>query len=180
MQNFEYQMKISRRARNLRVSVYRDLKVVITLPEGFQKSKLEKFLQAKSAWVQKSLDYFKKHPALVIKRESGGYKKHKIQALDLINRKIIQWNGFYNFSHGKVNIKNQKTRWGSCSKKGNLNFNYKVIFLPENLLDYLVVHELCHLKEFNHSKRFWELVFKALPDFVKLRKDLRNSYISLY
>jgi predicted metal-dependent hydrolase len=176
MQNFEYQFKISKRARGFRVSVYRDLRVVVAVPLGFPKFKLEKFLQAKANWVQKSLEYFKKHPATIIKTEKGGYKKHKTEALSLVNKKIAQWNSFYNFKFGRINIRNQKTRWGSCSKKGNLNFNYKIVHLPENLLDYLVVHELCHLKEFNHSKKFWELVSSLIPDYKKCRKNLKNLH----
>ncbi|MDE1924740.1 MAG: M48 family metallopeptidase [Patescibacteria group bacterium] len=73
----------------------------------------------------------------------------------------------------KIFIKNLKTRWGSASKNGNLNFHYKILFLPPHLASYLVVHEVCHLKEFNHSKEFWALVASELPDYKKLRKELR-------
>ncbi len=74
----------------------------------------------------------------------------------------------------KVTIKNTKSRWGSCSSKGNLNFHYKILFLPTVLAKYLIIHELCHLKEMNHSKNFWELVASLCPDYQKLRKDLQS------
>ncbi|MEK9157265.1 MAG: M48 family metallopeptidase, partial [Patescibacteria group bacterium] len=88
--------------------------------------------------------------------------------------RLQHFNQQYGFTIGKVAIKNQTTRWGSCSKKGNLNFNYKVAILPPELQDYLVVHELCHLGEFNHSKAFWQLVAKTIPNHVELRKRLRS------
>ncbi len=70
---------------------------------------------------------------------------------------------------------NQRTKWGSCSKKGNLNFNYKIALMPEKIADYIVVHELCHLKEFNHSRKFWNLVVKIIPDYLEIKKELKNK-----
>jgi predicted metal-dependent hydrolase len=75
---------------------------------------------------------------------------------------------------GKIAIRNQKSRWGSCSKKGNLNFNYKLVFLSPELRDYVIVHEICHIKEFNHGEGFWSLVAEAVPDHRELRKQLKN------
>jgi len=67
-----------------------------------------------------------------------------------------------------------RSRWGSCSVSGNLNFNYKLIHLPEDIAEYIVAHELCHLAEFNHSKKFWELVSKTIPDHKLRRKRLKK------
>ncbi len=95
-------------------------------------------------------------------------------AREIVHKKIIYFNQFYNFSYGKVFIRSQKTRWGSCSSKGNLNFNYKISFLSPMLADYLVVHELCHLGEFNHSQKFWDLVAITIPDYKTRREELRS------
>lgn len=105
------------------------------------------------------------------------FLKHKKQARKIIEEKISRLNAFYKFNFKKINIKNQKTRWGSCSKKGNLNFNYKIIFLEARVADYLVVHELCHLAEFNHSFRFWNLVAKTIPDYLKINRKLKENYL---
>jgi predicted metal-dependent hydrolase len=96
----------------------------------------------------------------------------KDQALALVQERINYYSSIYNFPYGKISIRNQKTRWGSCSRKGDLSFNYKIIYLPKNLADYIIVHELCHLKEFNHSRKFWNLVALAFPDYKKLRAQI--------
>jgi predicted metal-dependent hydrolase len=117
-----------------------------------------------------------------IKNKKGSkseYLKYKDQALILVKNKLEHFNQFYNFKYNKVTIRNQSTRWGSCSRRGNINFNYKLALLPENLVDYVIVHELCHLGEFNHSKDFWDLVARTIPDFKERRQELRIKSISL-
>lgn len=96
------------------------------------------------------------------------------QAIRFVENRISYFNKFYNFEINRVAIKNASSRWGSCSSKGNLNFNYKIIYLRPVLADYLIVHELCHLGELNHSKRFWSLVRKTIPEYVKINKELRR------
>lgn len=114
-----------------------------------------------------------------IKKKSLNYIKYKKQAVVLVRERLEYFNTFYNFKYGRVAIRNQKTRWGSCSKKGNLNFNYKIVLLTPKQADYIIVHELCHLKEFNHSQRFWDLVAKAVPDYKEVRHSLRNNALKL-
>lgn len=77
------------------------------------------------------------------------------------------------YRFNKITIRGQKTRWGSCSRRGNLSFNYRLMQYPINVIDYVLVHELCHLKEMNHSKRFWGLVGEILPNYAELRNYLK-------
>jgi len=92
----------------------------------------------------------------------------------LVLARIDYFNQIYKLPIRRISVRNQKTRWGSCSQKGNLNFNYKIALISPRLADYIIVHELCHLKEFNHSPRFWALVTEAIPDYLEVRKQLKK------
>ena len=107
-------------------------------------------------------------------RNKKHYAKHKESARALVAARVGYYNTFYGLSVGKVYIKNTKSRWASCSQLGNLNFNYKIVLLPPAVADYLVVHELCHLAEFNHGPTFWALVAQACPNYRELRRQLRE------
>jgi predicted metal-dependent hydrolase len=109
-----------------------------------------------------------------MRRNRRQYLAVKEDARRLVHERIAHFNQSYGFAVGKIFIKNHKSRWGSCSVKGNLNFNYKIALLPPELADYIVVHELCHLREFNHSPRFWRLVEEAIPDHPARRRALRR------
>lgn len=102
------------------------------------------------------------------------YETHKENARALIHDRLQYWSALYAVAYGRVAIRDQRTRWGSCSTKGNLNFNYRLVFLPIELVDYVVVHELCHLIEFNHSPAFWAHVARAFPDHEARKNILRK------
>lgn len=103
-------------------------------------------------------------------------KEFKRVAKDFFHSKTELINDqYYQLKYGNVKIKEQSTRYGSCSSKGNLNFNWKLIFAPEPVADYVIAHELSHLKEMNHSAKFWNLVAVASPDFLAHKKWLKNN-----
>lgn len=109
------------------------------------------------------------------RRSTRHYKAHKETTRALVHARLKHYNAHYGFAYKRVFIKNSKSRWGSCSSRGNLNFNYKLIFLPPQVLDYVVVHELCHLRHFNHGPEFWALVSETLPHHKSLRAALRAA-----
>lgn len=168
---------MSARAKRLRLAIYCDGAFVVTAPKGFGEGMIEKYIIQKSQWVMEKLEYFKSFSGgvFVKKGNKREYAEYKERALVLAQARLEYFNSFYNLKYNKVNIKNQKTRWGSCSGKGNLNFNYKIALLPPHLADYIIVHELCHLKEFNHSNKFWALVAETTPNYLALRKELKTS-----
>lgn len=102
------------------------------------------------------------------------YLTHKELARSVILQRLLHYNQLYGYEWNRVAIRNQRTCWGSCTELGNLNFSYRLLFLPEELRDYIVVHELCHLKELNHSPAFWTLVAVALPNYRELKTELRR------
>lgn len=102
------------------------------------------------------------------------FAEHKEAARELVLKKLAYWAPHAGVAPKKVFIKNSRSRWGSCSQLGNLNFNYRVVKLSSELLDYVIVHELCHLIHFNHSRAFWGEVEKHLPQWRSLRRQLRT------
>lgn len=96
------------------------------------------------------------------------------QALDYIPKRAAYYAEIMQVGYGRITIRNQKTRWGSCSAKGNLNFNCLLMLAPQEIIDYVVVHELCHRKQMNHSKAFWQEVENVMPDYRVHRKWLKD------
>lgn len=174
-QTITYTQRISTQARNLRLSISPDGRIMATKPWGISETDLEKFITQKANWILKYINEFKSKPKInLFTKDREDYCKNKELARQCITDKIKYFNTNYCFQYKRVSIKNQTSIWGSCSHQNNLNFNYRIIFLPKEIADYIVVHELCHLKEHNHSKNFWNLVARTIPDHKELRKQLRK------
>ena len=173
MERITYIVKKSRRAKRMCLSVHFDGQIVVTTPPSARMSSVERFVRHEWDWLMRalaSLDPVDKRHIRYFSTED--YQRHKEEARAIIMRRLEYLNQYYGFQYNRVFIKNQRTCWGSCSEKKNLNFNYKIMFLPPSIRDYIIVHELCHLKEFNHSPRFWALVGKALFNYMSLRSQL--------
>lgn len=108
------------------------------------------------------------------RESSAQYKRYKEDARAMVHARLQHFNTLYGHTYDRVAIRDTRSRWGSCSKKGNLNFSYKLALLPQDMADYVIVHELCHLAEFNHSPKFWALVARALPEYKKRKSELRT------
>lgn len=107
-------------------------------------------------------------------RGTKAYRAAQRAARALVHARLAHFNTAYGYRIKRVAIRNTRSRWGSASQKGNLNFTYRILYLPPHLADYVIVHELCHLGAFNHSKEFWTLVERALPDWKRFRKELNT------
>jgi predicted metal-dependent hydrolase len=171
----EYSIKESKLAKRMRVAVYADGDVVATKPVGVNLEMLKEFVNSKKEWVAKKIEEKKIQIVPELKENSRmHYLLHKIEARNLVKAKLEKWNNDLGYEYKDIKVKQLKSRWGSCSSGKDLCFNYKILFLPEIMQDYIVVHELCHLKEMNHSKKFWALVGELIPDYQKINKLMRK------
>lgn len=102
-----------------------------------------------------------------------GLDRFRHRARRLVCVRLAHFNRFYGLSWKRVSIRDQKSRWGSCSSSGTLSFNWRLAVLPEPVADYVIVHELCHLRHLDHSDAFWRLVERAIPDHHHHRRALR-------
>ncbi|MFA6973331.1 MAG: SprT family zinc-dependent metalloprotease [Parcubacteria group bacterium] len=171
-----YTLKRRRGSRSVRLAVYPDGAFVVTAPKWYPVYVIKRFLEEKADWIfekLKNVDF----QALADnkKASSAKYKSQKEFARAVINSRLEFFNRVYGFAYKRVSIKDQKTCWGSCSRKKNLNFSYRVATLSEELRDYVVVHELCHLQELNHGHNFWKLVSETVPNHKELRKKLKTQ-----
>lgn len=177
-----YTIKKSKKARRMTIRVNADAGVSVTIPWFLNERRAEKFIQSKKEWIEKKMGYFLAHPVhpLAKKWQEEGlssrksFKKYAELSRTLAKERLEYFNAFYGFQYKRIFIKDSKSRWGSCSSRKNLNFNYKIYFLPPDLQDYLIVHELCHLGQFNHSPAFWKLVEKTIPDYKERRRELKK------
>ena len=160
----EYRLREHPRAQRINVTVRRDGTVWVTKPKRVSVREVERFVERCGEWIARAQEKFSKLPKTSrIESSKKEYAKFKDAARDEVARRISHFNSFYRVRFSKITIRNQKSRWGSCSRNGVLSFNYRIAFLSPHLADYIVVHELCHVREMNHSKRFWALVSQTIP-----------------
>jgi len=157
----------------MRLTVQAGGTVILTVPQRSPAGMIEKFLVQHTEWMEKSIIRMRNFKPLPVSGRRA-YLKHKEEARSFIEERVVYWNRFYAFSYGRIAIKNTRRTWGSCSRRGNLNFSYALLFLPRTLADYVIVHELCHLKEHNHKESFWSLVAQRLPEYKARRRELRR------
>ena len=172
-----YSIRKYSRAKHLRLAINSRGCLVASKPWYLSNRAVARFISDQAQWVIEKLELSAQTNNYQVERLE--YLAHKEQARELVLKKIEKFNSIYQFKFSRVSIRQPKTRWGSCSSRGNLNFNYKLVFLPEPMVDYIVVHEICHLKELNHSARFWGLVSQTIPDCRLIAKDLQKKGIGL-
>jgi predicted metal-dependent hydrolase len=160
----------------MRITIRDGGEVVVTLPQGVQEARASAFVKSKERWITQARSKVLRQQSstTIPKRSVSDFKQYKAAAHTFVTARLQECNTHYRYVWNNVSIKNTSSRWGSCSKKKNLSFSYRIIFLPPELQDYLIIHELCHLGEFNHSPQFWKLVEAELPNYKHLRKELRR------
>jgi predicted metal-dependent hydrolase len=177
--SFMFTLKRNSRSRTLRIAVHRDGTCVVTAPRFLSERRIRAFVASKADWIKEKQKAFEKLGPVPTKIDNvKGYKENKKKALALVQSRIDILNEAYDFPYKKISIRNQKTRWGSCSSTGTLSFNWKIVLLSPAEADYIIVHELCHLGQMNHSLKFWALVAHTCPNHKAIRKHLRSTAAS--
>jgi len=174
----DYHTEIRRSSRrSLSLQITEDGTLLIRAPYRMSERTIMGYVSARKDWIEANLQKVaakKLQMERIPKLTEAEIKKLTLQAKSAIPERVEYYARQIGVNYGRISIRHQRTRWGSCSGKGNLNFNCLLVLAPPQVLDYVVVHELCHLLEMNHSKRFWSLVEETLPDYRGRRKWLRE------
>lgn len=167
---------IRSRRRTVAIEIKNDMRVIVRAPLCMSDEEIKKFIAEKSGWIEKHLNKIHARKQTAEKPLSNA-EIHALAdaALQDIPKRVKYYAEKMSLSVGRITIRNQKTRWGSCSSKGNLNFNCLLMLCPEKIRDYVVVHELCHMYEMNHSSAFWARVENIMPDYRSCRQWLKNN-----
>ena len=160
----------SRKARSISISVKSPDRVRVAVPEGISLQAAEDFTLSKISWIKKNINKLSNQIDL---KQQLNLVDVNYAKLYLINRLRILANQ-HGFTYNKVSVRNQKTRWGSCSFNNNISLNIKLVCLPKHLADYVILHELVHTKIKNHSPSFWSFLNKYIPDAKKIDKALKR------
>lgn len=175
---YDYYVIRSKR-RTISIEVTRDLEIIVRAPKYATKRMIASFVESKEDWIEKAFIRVKEKNA---SRPAKGhtFTDEELKALakdakQVIPLRVAYYADMLGVSYGRISIRSQKTRWGSCSGKGNLNFNCLLMLVPEAVMDYVIVHELCHLFEMNHSKAFWSRVEQIVPDYKEKRRWLKEK-----
>ena len=166
----------SYRAKHINITVKPQTGVRVAVPSGVSFNKAIDIANSKSSWIKRNQDKLK---ALEKQRSEMGEITNVQEAKETIRNRLKELSEQHGYSYNKVFIREQKTRWGSCSAKNNINLNLKLVLLPEHLMDYVILHELAHTKHKNHSQQFWSELNMTCGNSNGLRKELKKYGIGL-
>ncbi|WP_373212001.1 M48 family metallopeptidase [Ruminococcus sp. 5_1_39BFAA] len=177
VQPFRYKVIRSKR-RTMALEIRQDGQVVVRAPYRISQVRIQRFVEEKADWIQKNLEKIQNQQQEKTQLPKLS-QEERIRLQKAAGEVFLQRSRYFaellNVHFNRITIREQKTRWGSCSSNRNLNFNWKLMLAPPEILDYVVVHELCHLKEMNHSPAFWHEVEQILPDYAQRKKWLKDN-----
>ena len=159
--------------KTIAIQIHPDCKVLVRAPKRMRMEEIKRFVESKAEWIEKHLSNCTSQNQQKLTDQEIQALREKARAL--VTERVQYYAPLIGVTYNQIAIRAQHTRWGSCSSKGNLNFNCLLALVPPEVLDYVVVHELCHRKELNHSERFWNEVAKILPDYKVRKKWLKDN-----
>ncbi len=169
----------SKKAKHLNISVKPFTGVRVAVPDGLSFQKAEEFVYTKTDWIRRCLVRMKQYEERDETASAASNDIDRAKAKRKLTGRLKHLAGKYGFTYNRVFIRNQKTRWGSCSNKNNINLNIKVSRLPEELMDYVILHELVHTKIKNHSNNFWAAMNRQVGDGKGMASRLREYGVGL-
>ena len=169
---------IRSKRKTVSIEIKPDGRVIVRAPYSVSERRIEEFVNEKSDWIEKHLKRLSEAKRNAPETEKLTREEiHKLaeRAVEYIPKRVEHYAKLIGVDYGRITVRNQKTKWGSCSCKGNLNFNCLLMLTPPEVIDSVVVHELCHRKEMNHSKRFYAEVLRVYPDYYKWNRWLKEN-----
>ncbi len=152
--------------------------LIVRAPRRTTQAEINCILEKHQGWIEQTMRKFENRPEPLPKYTPQELEELMKRAHEIIPDRVRYYANIMQVNYNRIFIKKQRTKWGSCSSAGNLNFNCLLTQVPESVMDYVIVHELCHRKEMNHSKQFWNEVAKVLPDYEVRREWLKkNGYL---
>lgn len=168
-----YTLHRRRVQKNIYIRINNRGEITVSAPLRTSKKDIDVFVLEKIEWIIQAKNRVKKlefpQPASIQEK-----KIELIRAKKVITSRVKELAEKLDFKYNRISIKDMKSRWGSCSADRNLNFNFRLNYLPTELMDYVIIHEFCHLKEMNHGENFWKLVELYCPDYILKRRALKK------
>lgn len=175
MYEIPYEIIRSKR-RSISIEIKPGGALIVRAPRLISTAQILLFLQAKQTWILKHYLKQKSLPSTPQTTENSALvKRYKEAAAEYFPKRVAYYQTLTGGTYERITIRDQKTRWGSCSSNGTLSFNWRLMLAPPRVLDYVVVHELCHLTYMNHSKDFWSKVEEVMPEYKEYRLWLKNN-----
>jgi len=165
------------RARRYVVSVRADGSVRVTIPRGGSRREALAFAERQRAWIERQRRRLENQREAIPRLPPGMLHEQRDRARVLLPRRLHELADFHGFTVSGVTVRNQQTRWGSCSPRGRICLNWRLVLVPDAVRDYVLLHELAHLKRMDHSRKFWKLVAQLCPDYERARRWLRENRI---
>lgn len=165
--------EIKRFARQRRINIHvRGGALLVTAPPRVTERGIEQAIERNKQWILTHTKEKKLLKNVTIEPSTVRYAKKALH--QYVSEALMRYNSYYGFTYGRISIRSQKSRWGSCSSSGNISFNIELWCLAPDIRDYVIVHELCHIRELNHSTAFWDLVGQTIPDYKERRRTLKQ------
>lgn len=171
---------IRSRRKTISIQIDENLRITVRAPLRMKDAAIQTFIEERSEWIERHLEKMRERQEELQTEQAEQLTLSELRALaedavSYIPGRVSFFAREIGVNYGRITIRNQKSRWGSCSSEGNLNFNCLLMLTPAEVIDYVVVHELCHRLEMNHSRYFWTEVERILPDYKKRRKWLKDN-----